>query len=84
MTPQVNILLTMMSGQKENGGLVINPFFNRTEEEIKSNFDYACEVYKDVFRRFISAWFLNGDRNLVPPLSWENLKIRGKKEIEYF
>jgi len=51
MTPQMNILLTMKTGQRENGEIFINPFFMASEEKIKINFNVAKNIYKDIFRK---------------------------------
>ena len=71
----MNILLTMKTGQRENGEIFINPFFMASEEKIKINFNVAKNIYKDIFRKFITAWFLYGDKNNVPPCNWETFEL---------
>ena len=34
----------------------INPFFNKSIEVVEENLEYAKEVYKKVYRRFLNSW----------------------------
>lgn len=81
MTAQLEILTSMMSGQKENSELVINPFYGATKERVEDNYIQAKKVYRDVFRRFIYVWFTSGNRTNPPPYDWEKLNIEWSKNL---
>jgi len=53
----------------------INPFFGASEDFVRSNIDEAKIVYDDVFKQFIGAWFVVGDKSVPPPLSWKVFEV---------
>lgn len=74
MSEQIRILTEMKFGQKENGDIILNPFYGSNDEKVKRNISYAEKTYKDVFRRFIYVWYLSGIKS-VPPRDWESFRI---------
>lgn len=72
MTPQEEILTTMKAGQRANGEVIVNRFYGRSVEEIHENKESAEEVYQDVWRRFLFAWYKRGSEG-VPPCEWGRL-----------
>lgn len=75
MTPQVQILTTIASRYSRDGMVSINPFFGASEDFVRSNIDEAKIVYDDVFKQFIGAWFVVGDKSVPPPLSWKVFEV---------
>ncbi len=68
----------MLSGMDDDGGLVLNYFRGASEDFVKENLSAAKEMYKYVFRNFLSTWFVlykQGENKHVPPPEWENLEI---------
>ena len=60
MTFQAQVLIESKAGWTEREGLIVNPFYGRTLEEIRSNLAYAQEIYRAVFRYFASVWMRQG------------------------
>lgn len=54
---QRKILFGMMSYWDKKEGLCVNPFYKQTEKSIKSNREFAKEIYPKVFKHFLGAWF---------------------------
>jgi hypothetical protein len=78
MTPQFNILTGLLSGMEDDGGLVLNYFHKASEDFVRENLSAAKEMYKKVFKVFLSAWYdsyTKGEIKHVPPPEWENLEI---------
>ncbi len=75
-TPQFDILTKMVSRARRDGTVTPNPFYGAKKDEIEKNLSYATEVYADVFRQYVSAWFMvGGHKESAPPKSWESLAI---------
>ena len=75
ITPQFYILTSMKSCISSNNEVVVNPFYGATHSKVLDNFDRAKDVYGNVFKAFIAAWLVHGDRSNIPPSSWQILEI---------
>lgn len=75
MTPQANILSGMMAYSSKELGVCVNPFYGADEEKIKRDLEYAKEIYIGVFKQFIAAWVVAGDKKHPPPKHWEILVV---------
>jgi len=78
MTPQFKILTGMISGMDEDGWLVLNYFHKASEDFVRDNFSAAKEMYKHVFRNFLTTWYIRYTQDKikhVPPPEWEFLEI---------
>jgi len=77
-TIQFTILTGMKARCKRDGTMSPNVFFKARREYVEQNFDEAEEVYRDVFRSFISTWLVRYSQGLVdyiPPRSLERLAV---------
>jgi len=85
-TPQFKILAGMKGYSTKDELLVANIFYGASRENISNHWTRAKNVYRDVFRQFISAWYehrILGKKSSevfpgsipVPPRDWETLKI---------
>lgn len=83
MTHQVLILIGSRAGIKENGELIVNPFYSATEEDIKNNLDYAKEIYSWVFAFFVSGWCMKKcEERGLPCNTPEEIEKNGERSLQ--
>lgn len=77
MTFQMKLLMQMATGQTETGDIILNPFYDTSPEYIIANLSKAEMTYKNVWRRFLTVWYLRYkvDELPIPPREWETFSV---------
>lgn len=64
-TPQYQILTSQRYLFEEGRGFSYNPFYGKSREYIKENWQEANRIYKVVFEMFVSLWFFENRNGMI-------------------